>query len=65
MNIFINDSAYEFHGVNVQDLIEDLQKEGQGIAVAIDQTVIARSAWQSTLLMPESRVFIFESIAGG
>ena len=65
MQIFINDEAYEFKGANVQDLIEDLRKEGQGVAVAIEQTVIARSAWQSTLLKPESRIFIFESIAGG
>jgi sulfur carrier protein len=49
----------------LKDLLLELKKEEQGIAIAIDQQVVPKSQWQSTQLNEYSQVFIFESIAGG
>lgn len=65
MQIYLNDKPFEFDGRYVQDLIDTLQKESNGVAVAIDQNIIPRSAWATTDLLASCRVFIFESIAGG
>jgi sulfur carrier protein len=65
MNIVLNDAAYEFFGNTLKDLLLELKKEEQGIAIAIDQQVVPKSQWQSTQLNERSQVFIFESIAGG
>ncbi|MGJ8646834.1 MAG: sulfur carrier protein ThiS [Marinomonas colpomeniae] len=65
MNIILNDVPYEFSGNTLKDLLSALEKEEQGIAIAIDQQVIPKSQWQSTQLIERSQVFIFESIAGG
>ncbi|RBO82696.1 sulfur carrier protein ThiS [Marinomonas aquiplantarum] len=65
MQIYLNDKPFEFDGRYVQDLIDTLQKESNGVAVAIDQNIIPRSAWETTDLLASCRVFIFESIAGG
>ena len=65
MNIVLNDAPYEFSGNTLKDLLLELKKEEQGIAIAIDQQVVPKSQWQSTQLSERSQVFIFESIAGG
>ncbi len=65
MKIYLNDKSFEFDGRHIQDLLDVLQKESTGVAVAIDQNIIPRSAWATTDLFVSCRVFIFESIAGG
>ncbi|WP_394179528.1 sulfur carrier protein ThiS [Marinomonas posidonica] len=65
MKIYLNDKPFEFDGRYVQDLIDTLKKESNGVAVAIDQNIIPRSAWATTDVLASCRVFIFESIAGG
>ena len=48
-----------------KDLLIQLNKNEQGIAIAINQQVVPKSLWSSTELNEQSQVFIFESIAGG
>jgi sulfur carrier protein len=65
MKIMLNDSTHEFSGETLQDLLAHLDKNEQGIAIAINQQVVPKSLWGSTKLDEQSQVFIFESIAGG
>lgn len=65
MKIVLNDALYEFAGETLKDLLTQLDKSEQGIAIAINQQVVPKSLWGSTKLDEQSQVFIFESIAGG
>ncbi|SBS29869.1 Sulfur carrier protein ThiS [Marinomonas spartinae] len=65
MKIMLNDAPYEFTGKTLEDLVIELDKSQQGIAIALNQQVIPKSLWCSTGLDEQSLVFIFESIAGG
>ncbi|QUX91994.1 thiamine biosynthesis protein ThiS [Marinomonas sp. A3A] len=65
MKIVLNDALYEFAGETLKDLLTQLDKSEQGIAIAINQQVVPKSLWRSTELNELSQVFIFESIAGG
>ncbi|UTV97825.1 sulfur carrier protein ThiS [Marinomonas rhizomae] len=65
MKIMLNDTVHEFVGETLEDLLTQLGKTEQGIAIAINQQVVPKSLWRSTELNEQSQVFIFESIAGG
>lgn len=65
MKIMLNDASHEFVGGTLEDLLTQLGKSEQGIAIAINQQVVPKSLWSSTELNEQSQVFIFESIAGG
>ena len=65
MKLLVNDMPHEFLGETLEDLVLELGKNQQGIAIAIDLKVIPKSMWASTALTEHSQVFIFESIAGG
>lgn len=65
ITLYVNDSLLSFSGKTLEDLLAQLKKPSQGIAVAIDQSVVPKSLWATTLLEGDMKVFIFESIAGG
>jgi len=65
MKLLVNDMPHEFLGETLEDLLLELGKNQQGIAVSIDLQVVPKSMWASTVLSERSQVFIFESIAGG
>jgi len=65
ITLYVNDSLLSFSGKTLEDLLAQLKKPSQGIAVAIDQSVVPKSLWATTLLEGGMKVFIFESIAGG
>lgn len=77
MKILVNESPLDFSGKTLQDLLTHLEttnhfkkdsylnKNSQGIAIAINQEVVPKSLWLTTELNELSQVFIFESIAGG
>ena len=65
MNIVLNDKPFEFYGDTLTDLLDYLEKETKGIAIAVNQQVVPKSLWSSTKLSEQSQIFIFESIAGG
>ena len=65
LRIRLNDQEHEFVGRTLQDLLEDLGREQQGIAIAVDQQVVPKSRWAQSELATGAQVYIFESIAGG
>ncbi|MEO9654736.1 sulfur carrier protein ThiS [Marinomonas sp.] len=65
LTIHLNDQEHQFVGRTLQNLLDDLGREQQGIAIAVDQQVVPKSRWVHTELTSGSQVYIFESIAGG
>ncbi|REG81798.1 sulfur carrier protein ThiS [Marinomonas pollencensis] len=65
ITLYVNDHPLSLVGTTLADLLEQLDKPTQGIAVAIDHEVVPKSRWATTLLADNMNVFIFESIAGG
>lgn len=65
LSIRLNDQEHQFFGRTLQDLLEGLGRDQQGIAIAVDQQVVPKSRWAHTELASGSQVYIFESIAGG
>lgn len=65
MKLFVNDNELVFAGRTLADLLEQLGKPQQGLAIAINQQVVPKSLWEKTFLEDAMKVFIFESIAGG
>jgi sulfur carrier protein len=54
-------------GATVRDLVADLgvAPDGRGVAVALHGEVVPRSAWESTVLSPGSRVEVLIAVQGG
>lgn len=46
-------------------LLAGLEQSDQGIAIAVNQTIIARQEWDSFALSENDRITLFQAIAGG
>ncbi|MTK54055.1 sulfur carrier protein ThiS [Paludibacter sp.] len=67
MNIYINEQIQEIASdVNVHRLVtEVLQLQIGGIAVAINESVVPRSAWKSTTLTENDKLLVIKACCGG
>ncbi|HUM45812.1 MAG TPA: sulfur carrier protein ThiS [Chitinophagales bacterium] len=67
MKIKINSNWLEFeNGRQLQNLLEQLMlKEKNGIAVAVNATVIPKRQWQHYALQENDEVIIIEATQGG
>lgn len=65
MEIHVNGEPFLFSGSVLADLLRELKRDTDGIAIAIDQQVVPRSQWQKRPMQEQDDVLIFESIAGG
>ena len=66
MKIFVNDDEFEFSGNNLADLLaENGFIEKQGIAVAVNETVISRGEWNSCILKQGDSILIITPAQGG
>lgn len=65
MRVFVNDAAVDLDGdVTIADLLTRLGFPDTGIAVAVNQAVLPRSRWCSTV--PDgARVEIVTAVQGG
>ncbi|WP_076259030.1 sulfur carrier protein ThiS [Intrasporangium flavum] len=52
-------------GVTVSDLVEDLGVPARGVAVALDQVIVPRSAWARTVVQVGARVEVVTALQGG
>lgn len=54
-------------GCSIVELLQrlDVGSEKPGVAVAVNQTVVPRSAWPSTTLADDDRVEIIRPVQGG
>jgi sulfur carrier protein len=63
--ITVNGVAQEHVEETVSDLLQRLDIEPRGIAVAIDGEIIRRADWLTTPIVNESVVEIVTAVAGG
>lgn len=49
----------------ITDLVEAMGMPSRGIAVALDQAVVPRSAWPHTVLVSGARVDVVTAMQGG
>lgn len=67
MRIYVNDESLEIQdGATVAGLLETMAlKQLSGVAVAVNDEVVSRSAWESQPLNREDRVLLIMPIQGG
>ena len=66
MRIQINGQPQEAEdSLNLQDLIVSLDLKPEQIAIELNQTVIRRIHWQSTILREDDKVEIVHFVGGG
>ena len=67
MNIYINEQRKEIAcDMNIHRLVtEILQLQMGGIAVAINESVVPRAAWESTTLAENDKLLLIKACSGG
>ncbi|MFB9717832.1 sulfur carrier protein ThiS [Planobispora longispora] len=64
--MIINGSAHELpSGATVAQAVLKLTEAGSGIAVALNDEVVSRGAWDSTTLSEADRVEVLTAVQGG
>ncbi|GAB1858243.1 sulfur carrier protein ThiS [Flavobacteriaceae bacterium MHTCC 0001] len=51
--------------ISVEQLLNDLKQPDQGIAVAINQSIISKNAWSEEILNEGDDVLIIQATQGG
>lgn len=66
MKIMINDQPLKLiQPLSVTTLLEQLECQQLGSALAINQTIIPRSDWPYHLVQDGDNILLFQAIAGG
>lgn len=66
ITIYVNESPLEVpKNTNVLELLKELKSPIQGVAVAIDNTVVPTSTWGTHLLNSNNQVLIIQAAQGG
>lgn len=66
MRVVLNDEALDLaEGTTLGQLLVTLEQDKPGVAVALNQQVVARSQWSVQQLTPNDSITLFHAIAGG
>ncbi|MFI6477957.1 sulfur carrier protein ThiS [Nonomuraea sp. NPDC050663] len=66
MKLTINGSAHEVPaGITVAQAVKRLTEQTSGVAVAVNDEVVRRGAWESTALDEGDRVEVLTAVQGG
>ncbi|RSC96165.1 sulfur carrier protein ThiS [Tenacibaculum singaporense] len=66
ITIKVNDNQQEFLTIlTLQELVEKLQIQTNGIAIAVNSNVVKKTDWSSKLLQRNDEVLIIKSTQGG
>ncbi|MBM7456982.1 sulfur carrier protein [Oceanisphaera litoralis] len=66
MRVVLNDEALDLaEGTTLGQLLVTLEQDKPGVAVALNQQVVARSQWGEQQLTPNDNITLFHAIAGG
>ncbi len=63
--MIVNGIDIDSDALTIRELIDELDIEPRGIAVAVDTEVVRRSQWDEPILSRQSRVEILTAAAGG
>lgn len=66
MEITVNGAGREIREtITIQQLLEELGRETEGLAVAVNDEVVPRDQWQHRRLDNRDRVEIIQAVQGG
>ena len=66
MNVTINGTAHELPaGATVAQAVQLLTGSRSGVAVAVNDEVVSRGAWEATTLGEADRVEVLTAVQGG
>lgn len=65
MKIKVNNKETETSAKNIGELARELALPERGVALAVEQTMIQRSNWDSTPLKEGANVLIIKAACGG
>ncbi|MGF1868484.1 sulfur carrier protein ThiS [Photobacterium indicum] len=66
IQVLVNEKPVECSlGLNLEVLLTKLEMPLQATAVALNDDIVARSQWGSTILNAGDRIALFQAIAGG
>lgn len=66
ITIKINNQTKEISpAISVEQLLNDLNQQSQGIAVAVNQSIISRNNWDQEILNDGDDVLIIQATQGG
>ncbi|TYA70093.1 sulfur carrier protein ThiS [Seonamhaeicola marinus] len=66
ITITINNQTKEISkAVSVEQLLNDLNQQSQGIAVAVNQSIISRHNWDQEILNDGDDILIIQATQGG
>lgn len=66
MKVFVNQQEYETEvDTTLNDLMLRVAPNRQGIAVAVNQHVIAQACWNQHLLNPDDHILVIRAACGG
>ncbi|RBQ20276.1 thiamine biosynthesis protein ThiS [Spongiactinospora rosea] len=66
MKVTINGSPYDLpEGATVANAVTALTTATSGVAVALNEEVVTRGAWESTALSERDRVEVLTAVQGG
>jgi len=66
MKIFLNDKEYDVEeGADIEQFISKIGVTSDGVAIAIDYTVIPRSQWKETILEEGVSLMMIRAFSGG
>ncbi|WP_256383396.1 sulfur carrier protein ThiS [Photobacterium toruni] len=66
ITVWLNDQAVECQSQQcLVELVEQLSLPTMGAAIAVNQAIITRSKWSTTVLNHHDQISLFQVIAGG
>ncbi|HTZ45277.1 MAG TPA: sulfur carrier protein ThiS [Jatrophihabitans sp.] len=66
MRITLNGQAHELGGrLSLADLVRQVSDREAGIAVAVNATVVPRSAWPATVVTEGDQIDVVTAVQGG
>lgn len=66
MDITVNHQHYQFHApCSVEQMLSQVHAPAKGIAVAVNQTIIAKADWALHILKQGDQVMLIKATQGG
>ncbi|TDC80613.1 sulfur carrier protein ThiS [Actinomadura sp. 7K507] len=66
MRVFVNGEPRELpEGASVAEVVASVTAAGAGVAAALNDEVVGRSAWEATTLRDADRLEVLTAVQGG
>jgi len=66
MNIIVNDTIENIpQGASISQMLKDLSIDINGIAVAVNDSVVSKSSWDETIVKENDNILIIKASQGG